>query len=108
MSISSTQSLRQHRSRQTVGWTVQQRETGPIAKALITQAAEQQRVSRDQVIVHADSGSSMTSKPVAFLLADLGITCSQAGRTPRPTTPTAKRFKTLKHRPAFPARFASI
>jgi putative transposase len=96
-------------SRFAVGWTVQQRETGPIAKALITQAAEQQRVSRDQLIVHADRGSSMTSKPVAFLLADLGITRSHS----RPYTSTDNpyseaQFKTLKYRPAFPARFDSI
>jgi putative transposase len=96
-------------SRYAVGWTVQQRETGPIAKALITQAAEQQHIDRDQLIVHADRGSSMTSKPVAFLLADLGITRSHS----RPYTSTDNpyseaQFKTLKYRPAFPARFDSI
>jgi putative transposase len=96
-------------SRYAVGWTVQHRETGPIAKALITQAVEQQRIRRDQLIVHADRGSSMTSKPVAFLLADLGVTRSHS----RPYTSTDNpyseaQFKTLKYRPAFPARFDSI
>jgi putative transposase len=96
-------------SRYVVGWTVQHRETGPIAKALIGQAVEQQRIRRDQLIVHADRGSSMTSKPVAFLLADLGIAKSHS----RPYTPTDNpyseaQFKTLKYRPAFPARFESI
>jgi putative transposase len=96
-------------SRYAVGWTVQHRETGPIAKALITQAVEQQRIDRDQLIVHADRGSSMTSKPVAFLLADLGITRSHS----RPYTSTDNpyseaQFKTLKYRPASPARFDSI
>ena len=96
-------------SRYAVGWTVQHRETGPIAKALINQAIEQQRIRRDQLIVHADRGSSMTSKPVAFLLADLGITRSHS----RPYTSTDNpyseaHFKTLKYRPAFPARFDSI
>jgi putative transposase len=96
-------------SRYAVGWTVQHRETGPIAKALINQAAEQQRIRRDQLTVHADRGSSMTSKPVAFLLADLGITRSHN----RPYTSTDNpyseaHFKTLKYRPAFPARFGSI
>ena len=37
-------------SRYCVGWTVQHRETGPIAKALISQAVEQQRIDRDQLI----------------------------------------------------------
>jgi putative transposase len=59
--------------------------------------------------VHADRGSSMTSKPVAFLLSDLGITRSHS----RPYTSTDNpyseaQFKTLKYRPAFPARFNSI
>ena len=96
-------------SRYAVGWTVQHRESGPIAQALIAQAAEQQQISGDQLTVHADRGSSMTSKPVAFLLADLGITRSHN----RPYTSTDNpyseaHFKTLKYRPAFPARFDSI
>jgi len=60
-------------SRYAVGWTVQHREGAPLAKALISQAAEQQKIKREQLTVHADRGSSMTSKPVAFLLADLGV-----------------------------------
>jgi putative transposase len=60
-------------SRYVVGWTVQHRETGPIAEALIAQAIEQQQIARDQLIIHADRGGPMRSKPVAFLLADLGV-----------------------------------
>lgn len=96
-------------SRYAVGWTVQQRESGPLAEALIAQAAEQQSIERDQLTVHADRGSSMTSKPVAFLLADLGVTKTHN----RPYTSTDNpyseaQFKTLKYRPGFPARFDSI
>jgi len=59
--------------------------------------------------LHADRGSSMTSKPVAFLLADLGVVRSHN----RPYTSTDNpyseaQFKTLKYRPTFPARFDSI
>ena len=60
-------------SRYAVGWTVQHRESGQVAKALIAQVCAQQQIARDQLTVHADRGSSMTSKPVAFLLADLGV-----------------------------------
>ena len=96
-------------SRYVVGWTVQHRETGPIAEALIAQAIEQQQIARDQLTVHADRGGPMRSKPVAFLLADLGITKTHS----RPYTSTDNpyseaHFKTLKYRPAFPARFDSI
>ena len=61
-------------SRYVVGWTVQYRESGEIAKALIAQSATQQKITPGSLTVHADRGSSMTSKPVAFLLADLGVT----------------------------------
>jgi putative transposase len=96
-------------SRYIVGWTVQQRETGPIAEQLITQTLTQQQIDRGQLTIHADRGSSMTSKPVAFLLSDLGVTKTHS----RPYTSTDNpyseaQFKTLKYRPGFPARFDSI
>jgi putative transposase len=96
-------------SRYAVGWTVQHAESGQVAKDLIAQVCQQQTITRDQLTVHADRGSSMTSKPVAFLLADLGVTRSHS----RPYTSTDNpyseaHFKTLKYRPAFPARFDSI
>ena len=96
-------------SRYAVSWTVQYRETGPIAEALIAQAIEQQNVTREQLTVHADRGIPMRSKPVAFLLADLGVTKTHS----RPYTSTDNpyseaHFKTLKYRPEFPERFDSI
>lgn len=96
-------------SRYAVGWTVAQRESAELARALIAQATEQQRIGRDQLTVHADRGPSMTSKPVAFLLADLGVTKTHN----RPYTSTDNpyseaQFKTLKYRPGFPQRFHSI
>src|SRR5712692_8208904 len=96
-------------SRYAVGWTVQHRESAELAKALIAQATEQQAIEPDTLTVHADRGSSMTSKPVAFLLADLGVLKTHS----RPYTSTDNpyseaQFKTLKYRPGFPARFDSI
>jgi putative transposase len=96
-------------SRYVVGWTVQPRESAQLAKALIGQAAEQQQIGRDQLTVHADRGTAMTSKPVAFLLADLGVLQTHS----RPYTSTDNpyseaHFKTLKYRPEFPDRFDSI
>ena len=96
-------------SRYAVGWTVQHRESAQVASDLIAQVCEQQQIARDQLTVHADRGSSMTSKPVAFLLADLGVTKTHN----RPYTSTDNpyseaQFKTLKYRPGFPQRFDSI
>ena len=60
-------------SRYVVGWTVQHRENAQLAKALIAQALEQQEIKPGTLTVHADRGSPMRGKPVAFLLADLGV-----------------------------------
>jgi putative transposase len=96
-------------SRYVVGWTVQHSENAQVAKALIAQVCDQQKIAAGQLTVHADRGSSMTSKPVAFLLADLGVLKSHS----RPYTSTDNpyseaAFKTLKYRPDFPAQFHSI
>ena len=49
-------------------------ENAELAKELITDAIAAQGIDRDQLTIHADRGSSMTSKPVAQLLVDLGVT----------------------------------
>ena len=96
-------------SRYAVGWTVQYRENGQLAKALIEQATEQQQIGRSVLTLHADRGGPMRGKPVAFLLADMGITKTHS----RPYTSTDNpyseaHFKTLKYRPEFPERFDDI
>jgi putative transposase len=96
-------------SRYAVGWTVQHRENGELGKALIEQATEQQQIDAGVLTVHADRGGPMRGKPVAFLLADLGLTRSHS----RPYTSTDNpyseaQFKTLKYRPEFPERFDDI
>jgi len=96
-------------SRYAVGWTVQHRETASLAERLIAETLAKQQIPRDRLTIHADRGSAMRSKPVAFLLADLGVTKTHS----RPYTSTDNpyseaQFKTLKYRPGFPARFDSI
>jgi putative transposase len=51
----------------------------------------------------------MTSKPVAFLLADLGVNKTRSRPHVTGDNPYSEaQFKTLKYRPGFPARFGSI
>jgi len=87
-------------SRYAVGWTVQPREHADLAKALIGQAVDQHRIEPGQLTVHADRGTAMTSKPVAFLLADHGVLKSHS----RPYTSTDNPYS----EPEFPDRFQSI
>jgi putative transposase len=60
-------------SRYIVAWTVQYRENAQLATALIEQATEQQQITPEILTLHADRGGPMRSKPIAFLLADLGV-----------------------------------
>ena len=96
-------------SRYIVAWTVQYRELGKIAEALITQACEQQRITREHLTLHADRGIPMRSKPVTFLLADLGVLKTHSRPYTSSDNPYSEaQFKTLKYRPEFPDRFDSI
>src|SRR5271156_5978596 len=88
---------------------VASRESAALAEVLIRQTCAKQAIGRDQLTIHADRGSSMTSKPVTFLLADLGVIQSHSRPHVSNDNPYSEaQFKTLKYRPGFPARFASI
>ena len=92
-----------------MAWTVQHRETAQIARALIEQAAEQQQITPRILTLHADRGGPMRSKPVAFLLADLGVTKTHSRPYTSSDNPYSEsNFKTLKYRPEFPERFDDI
>jgi putative transposase len=96
-------------SRYVTGWMVAHQEQAALAERLIGETAAKQGIAAGQLTLHADRGSSMTSKPVAFLLADLGITKTHSRPHVSNDNPYSEaQFKTLKYRPAFPARFDSI
>ncbi len=96
-------------SRYVVGWMVSHRESATLAERLIEETCERQGVARGQLTLHADRGSSMRSKTVVLLLADLGVTKTHS----RPYTSTdnpfsESLFKTAKYRPEFPERFGCL
>jgi putative transposase len=96
-------------SRYVPGWMVATRESAALAERLLADTLAAQHVGRDELTLHADRGTSMTSKPVAFLLADLGVTKSHSRPHTSNDNPYSEaQFKTLKYRPDFPDRFGSI
>ena len=96
-------------SRYVVGWMVAYQETAVLAERLIAETCRRQGIAPGQLTLHADRGSSMTSKPVAFLLADLGITKTHSRPHVSNDNPYSEaQFKTFKYRPGFPERFGSI
>ena len=96
-------------SRYVVGWMIAEAESAELAQELIAQTCRRQNIARNQLTIHADRGSSMTSKPVAFLLADLGVTKTHSRPHVSNDNPFSEaQFKTLKYMPAFPDKFGSL
>ncbi|QOY92281.1 IS3 family transposase [Paludibaculum fermentans] len=96
-------------SRYVVGWMLAHRESAQLAKQLFEDTCRKQGIQPEQLTVHADRGSSMTSKPVAFLLSDLGITKTHSRPHVSNDNPYSEsQFRTLKYRPGFPDRFGCI
>jgi transposase InsO family protein len=93
-------------SRYIVGAHVHNTETALLAVDLMTEVFGVQGVPQ---VVHADRGTSMTSKPVAALLDDLGVTRSHSRPRVSNDNPFSEAWnKTLKYAPVFPERFSSL
>jgi len=96
-------------SRYVVGWMVADSESAVLAEKLIAETAARQNIAPGELTLHADRGSSMKSKPVAHLLADLGITKTHSRPHVSNDNPFSEaQFKTLKYMPGFPERFGSL
>lgn len=96
-------------SRYVVGWMVADRESGELAKVLIEESCGKQEIKEEELTIHSDRGSPMKSKPVAWLLAELGVTKSFSRPSVSNDNPYSEsQFKTMKYRPEFPERFGSI
>jgi putative transposase len=96
-------------SRYVVGWLIAEAESAALAEKLLADTIAKHGIEAEQLTVHADNGSSMASKPVAFLLADLGVTKTHSRPHTSNDNPYSEaQFRTLKYRPDFPDRFGSI
>ncbi len=96
-------------SRYVVGWMVAEKESAALAKRFLAETVGKEMDDASELTVHADRGTSMRSKMVAHLLADLGVTKTHS----RPYTSndnafSESQFKTMKYRPGFPGSFGSL
>ena len=96
-------------SRYVPGWMVAPTETAELAQGFIADTLGRHRIEPKTLTIHADRGSSMTSKPVAALLEELGVMRSHSRPQVSNDNPYSEAaFKTLKYCPDFPHRFGSI
>ncbi|OFW05952.1 MAG: integrase [Acidobacteria bacterium RIFCSPLOWO2_02_FULL_68_18] len=96
-------------SRYVVGWMLAPRETAALAERLIAETCAKHAIHPGQLTIHADRGGAMRSKPVALLLADLGVTKTHSRPHVSNDNPFSEaQFRTLKYCPQFPERFGSL
>jgi putative transposase len=96
-------------SRMIVGWMVAEREDAGLAEVLIADACTREGIGPQQLTVHADRGAPMTSKLVAELLLDLGVTRSHSRPSVSNDNPYSEaQFKTMKYGPSYPEHFGSL
>jgi putative transposase len=96
-------------SRYVVGWMLAPHESAALAERLIAETCAKHGIQPGQLTLHADRGSSMRSKPVALLLADLAVTKTHSRPHVSNDNPFSEaQFKTLKYSPHFPERFGSL
>lgn len=96
-------------SRYSVGWMIAERESASLAEEVIATTCIRQAIQPQQLTIHADRGSPMMAKPVALLMADLGVTKSHSRPHVSNDNPfSASQFKTMKYRPDYPDRFGSL
>ena len=96
-------------SRYVVGWMLAPHESAALAERLIAETCAKQGIQPGQLTLHADRGGAMRSKPVALLLADLGVVKTHSRPQVSNDNPFSEaQFKTLKYCPQFPERFGSI
>jgi putative transposase len=96
-------------SRYVVGWLIAEQESAELAQRLIAETCAKQGIEPEQLALHADRGSPMTSKLVTQLLTDLGIIKSHSRPRIADDNPYSEaQFKTLKYRPDYPDRFQDL
>lgn len=96
-------------SRYVVGWLIADHESKEIAHKLIQQSTLKHGIQPQQLTLHADNGPSMISHTVAQLLEHLGISKTHNRPYKSNDNPFSEsQFKTMKYRPEFPERFASL
>jgi putative transposase len=96
-------------SRYVVGWLLAEAATAALARRLIAETAERERIEPGTLTLHADRGTQMVALTRSQFLAKLGIVGSHSRPQVSNDNPFSEsQFKTAKYHPGFPGRFAGL
>ncbi len=90
-------------SRYIVGWMVASTENTELAEEFITRAVTDQAIEKGTLTIHADRGTSMTSKGVAELFSDLTIARTHSRPHALPPARTDNPLQGGEDKPASPS-----
>jgi len=90
-------------SRKIVGWSIHETESASRAACLIEQACHDEKILRDQLVLHSDNGSPMKGITMIAMLEKLGILPSFSRPSVSDDNPYSEAlFRTVKYHPTFP------
>lgn len=93
-------------SRYVVAWMVALRQTGELAAHFVEDAVRREGVAPGTLISHSDRGAPMTSRSLAMMYVELGVTPSQSRPRVSDDNPFSEsQFKTAKYHPSYPDAF---
>jgi len=96
-------------SRYVVGWLIADKESASLAKELISESCEKQKIEPHQLTIHSDRGGPMKAQSVAQLYASLGVLPSLSRPSVSNDNPFSEsQFKTAKYHCSYPGRFGSL
>lgn len=98
-------------SRKIVGWSIHETQSSEQAASLVKQACIDEKIAREQVVLHSDNGKPMKGATMLAMLEKLGITPSFSRPSVSDDNPYSESlFKTLKYHPTFPltTKFSTI
>jgi len=96
-------------SRYVIAWMISAKENGALAKHLFHQALTRYDIRGGQLTVHQDRGAPMIAETDRDLLAAFGVEPSDSRpRVSNDNAASESLFKTVKHSPGDPGRFAGV
>jgi len=86
-----------------VAYQVYEHESGDLAADLITDACDQENVTRNQLVLHSDNGAPMKAATMLAKLQELGVMPSFSRPSVSDDNPYSESlFRTMKYRPEYP------
>lgn len=96
-------------SRKIVGARVESRESSELAAQLFVDICHREQLDPKGIVLHSDNGGPMRGLALQLTLEWLGIAASFSRPAVKDDNPFSEAlFRTMKYRPEYPARFASL